>query len=202
MQNMNIVSGTAEGLPGNIYSLAAAYRYKVFVERLGWQLSTQDGIEQDQFDRSDTLYVVARNELGEVCGCARLLPTTRPYLLSEVFPQLLNGVPPPSFPEVWELSRFAAIDLNANTTSALGDSSPIVVELLKEAMACATARGANRLIMVVPIGVERILQRGAFRRAGFHTHRAGPPTIIDGNPIFACWITCESSGVGGGNGHF
>lgn len=195
MRNMNIVSGTAEGLPGNIYSLTAAYRYKVFVERLGWQLSTQNGFEQDQFDRPDTLYVVARNELGEICGCARLLPTTRPYLLAEVFPQLLNGASPPNVPEVWELSRFAAIDLNANTTSALGHSSPIAIGLLKEAMACAMARGADRLITVSPIGVERILQRGAFQRAGFHTHRAGPPIIIDGNPIFACWITCESVGV-------
>lgn len=181
---MNMVSGVSDSLLGGLYSLTATYRHRVFVEHLGWKLATQDGMERDQFDRADTLYVVARNEMGDVCGCARLLPTTRPYLLSEVFPQLLNGAPPPSTPEVWELSRFAAVDFSANTTSALGQfSSPVAIRLLEEAMACAVARGAKRLITVSPIGVERLL-----RRAGFHAHRAGPPTIIDGHPIFACWI--------------
>jgi N-acyl-L-homoserine lactone synthetase len=181
---MNVIAETADGLPGGLYSLTAAYRHRVFVERLGWQLATQDGMERDQFDRPDTVYVVARGASGNVCGCARLLPTTRPYLLSEVFPQLLNGAPPPSSPEVWELSRFAAVDFNANTTSALGQfSSPVAIRLLEEAISCAAARGARRLITVSPIGVERLL-----RRAGFHAHRAGPPMILNEQPIFACWI--------------
>lgn len=181
---MNLVAGTSDSLPDGLYSLKASYRRRVFVERLGWQLATQDGMERDQFDRPDTLYVVARDKMGDVCGCARLLPTTRPYLLSDVFPQLLNGALPPSSPDVWELSRFAAVDFNANMTSVLGQfSSPIAIRLLEEGIACAAVRGAKRLITVSPIGVERLL-----RRAGFHAHRAGPPMIIDGHPIFACWI--------------
>lgn len=111
---------------------------------------------------------MVRDEVGDVCGCARLLPTTRPYLLSEVFPQLLNSALSPSSPEVWELSRFAAVDFNANTASALGQfSSPIAIRLHEEAIACAAARGARHLITVSPIGVGRLL-----RRAGFHTHLA------------------------------
>ena len=129
------------------------------------------------------MYVVAQDDDGHVSGCARLLPTTRPYLLGEVFPQLLNGLLPPSSPDVWELSRFAAVDLN-NPASTQGQfSSPVTIELLQESIACAAALGAKRIITVSPIGVERLL-----RRAGFHAHRAGPPMIIDGHPIFACWI--------------
>ena len=185
---MNVVSETADNLPHGLYSLTAAYRHKVFIEYLGWQLAAHDGMERDQFDRTDTLYVVARDEMGGVCGCARLMPSTRPYLLSEIFPQLQNGALPPRSPEVWELSRFAAVDFNANTTSALGQfSSPVTLRLLEEAIACAAARGARRLITVSPIGIERLL-----RRAGFHAHRAGPPMIIDGHPIFACWIEVKA----------
>ncbi|MDI9690539.1 acyl-homoserine-lactone synthase, partial [Burkholderia cenocepacia] len=47
----------------------------------------------------------------------------------------------------------------------------------------AAERGVQRLITVSPLGIERLL-----RRAGFLAHRAGPPMIIDGHPIFACWI--------------
>jgi len=183
---MQVMSGVPEGLPQGLYSKVARYRHKVFVEQLDWELQTQDDAELDQFDRSDTVYVVAQDDEEQVFGCARLLPTTRPYLLREVFPQLLNGLQPPCSPDVWELSRFAAVDLN-NQTSTLGQfSSPVAIKLLQASIACAAAHGAKRLIAVSVVGVERLL-----RRAGFHAHRAGPPMVIDGHPIFACWIELD-----------
>lgn len=183
---MQVVSGAPDRLPKGLYSKVAQYRHKVFVEHLGWQLDTDNNMESDQFDRPDTVYVIARNDEGQVFGCARLLPSTHPYLLGEVFPQLLNGLPPPRTPDVWELSRFAAMDFDNQTTSAMGQfSSPIAVRLLQESIACAVAHGAKRLITVSPLGVERLL-----RKAGFHAHRAGPPMVIEGHAIFACWIEC------------
>ena len=188
---MHVMTGVSGRLPKGLHSKVAIYRHKVFVEQLGWDLRTQDGVEQDQFDRADTVYVVAQNDEGDVFGCARLLPTTRPYLLGDVFPQLFNGLPPPCLPDVWELSRFAAVDFNSRASTLGQFSSPIAIKLLQESIACAAAHGAKRLITVSPIGVERLL-----RRAGFHAHRAGPPMIIDGHPIFACWIeivqSCQS----------
>lgn len=180
---MQVMSGYPDGLPKGGYSKVSRYRFKVFVEQLGWQLCTRDESELDQFDRQDTVYVVAQDDDGNVLGCARLLPTTRPYLLGEVFPQLLNGLLPPCSSDVWELSRFAAVDLNSPTSSLGQFSSPVAIKLLQESIACAAAHGAKRIITVSPLGVERLL-----RRAGFHAHRAGPPMIIDGYPLFACWI--------------
>ena len=59
-----------------------------------------------------------------------MLPTTRPYLLDEVFPHLLHGIAPPHSPDVWELSRFAAMDFSVQASSALAQfSSPIAVGL-------------------------------------------------------------------------
>lgn len=186
---MNFSSGIAEELSSSLFKKVLNYRHKLFVTTLGWQLKTQSDMELDQFDRFDTVYVVAQDENGQVNGCARLLPTNRPYLLGEVFPQLLNGLPPPNTTDVWELSRFAALDFNSKTSSALGQfSSPLAIQLLQESVTCASEHGAKRLITVSPIGVERLL-----RRAGFHAHRAGPPMIIDGHPIFACWIETNTS---------
>jgi acyl homoserine lactone synthase len=185
---MYVVSGTQEELPHGLYTKVGHYRHKVFVERLGWQLQTFDNAEQDQFDRFDTAYVISRDQQGNISGCARLLPTTQPYLLGEVFPQLLNGIPPPNSPDVWELSRFASVDFNAKTSGALAQfSSPITIMLLEEAIAYAAAQGAKRVITVSPVGVERLL-----KRTGFHAHRAGPPMVVDGHPIFACWIEVNS----------
>lgn len=182
---MYVVTGRQEDLPAGLYSKVANYRHKVFVERLGWQLQTFGNTEQDQFDRVDTVYIISRDAHGNISGCGRLLPTTQPYLLGDIFPQLLNGMPPPNSPDVWELSRFAAMDFNAKTSSiAAGQfSSPITIMLLQEAIAFAASQGAKRVITVSPIGVERLL-----KRTGFHAHRAGPPMVVDGHPIFACWI--------------
>ncbi|MET3133681.1 acyl homoserine lactone synthase [Oxalobacteraceae bacterium GrIS 1.11] len=187
---MKVISGKTNTLPKVLQSQVASYRYKVFIETLNWDLDAENGEEFDQFDHEDTVYIVSQDEQGRVNGCARLLPSSRPYLLGEIFPQLALGAPAgasakaPANTDVWELSRFAAVDFNQQSRSPLARfSSPNAVKLMHEAIACAAAQGARRLITVSPIGIERLL-----RRVGLHAHRADPPMIVDGHPIFACWI--------------
>ncbi|MEB0113932.1 acyl-homoserine-lactone synthase [Variovorax sp. LG9.2] len=188
MKQMEILAGRPGHLAQHVLDDVGRYRYKVFVETLGWDLVTHQGLEKDQFDHDETLYIAARDEAAQVVGVARLLPTTSPYLLGEVFPQLLGGAAPPCDSRVWELSRFAAVDFNAPHGNALSQfSSEVAVGLLEKAIEVAAAHGAERIITVSPLGIERLL-----RREGFQAHRAAPPMIVDGHPIFACWIEVEA----------
>lgn len=182
---MDIITGNSANLSGNLYTRVAHYRHKIFIERLGWELVTKNNEELDQFDRPDTIYIIAQDHNEQIQGCARLLPTDKPYLLGEVFPQLIpQGMPLPNSSDIWELSRFAAVDLESQNSASVGQfSSSIAIGLLQAAIDCAAAQGAKRIITVSPVGVERLL-----RKAGFNAHRAGPPMIIDGYPLFACWI--------------
>lgn len=91
---MVVISGAPRTLPQCLYSKVAHYRHKVFIEQLGWQLPTLGEGEQDQFDRSDTVYVVAQDEDGHIFGCARLLPTTRPIFSAKSFPNFSMGYLP------------------------------------------------------------------------------------------------------------
>jgi acyl-homoserine lactone synthase len=79
-------------------------RHKVFVEEMGWKnMAKPDGREMDQFDTKhavNMLYI----EGGNVLGYQRLLPSTRPYLLSEVMPELCE-VERPVGAHIWEVSR-------------------------------------------------------------------------------------------------
>ena len=59
---------------------------------------------------------------------------------------------------------------------------------MAEFEAIARRHGVQRIITVSPLGVERLL-----RREGFRAHRAGPPMVIGGHPIFACWIEVDSA---------
>jgi acyl homoserine lactone synthase len=181
-----IIQGAAVDLSPRFAKEIAEYRHKIFIQRLGWNLPTQEGLELDQFDRPDTIYVVARDKDGSICGCARLLPTTRPYLLGDIFADLMGALPPPSTEKVWELSRFAAAPVSLDTAATF-DRVRNTRELLAAAVATAASHGASRLITVSPLGVERLLHR-----MGVHAHRAGPPCMVDGKPIFACWIEIDN----------
>ena len=184
---MHFIAGTAAQLKLPLMTSLGQYRHKVFVETLGWQLQAQNGQELDQFDRDDTVYVVALDETRKIIGAARLLCSTKPYLLGEVFPQLMHGLALPCCTEVWELSRFAAVDFSAAALSPLAQfSSPVAVALLNKSLLYAVSLGAKQLITVSPLGVERLL-----RKAGFQSHRAGPPQLINGSPVFACWIDTQ-----------
>lgn len=184
---MHFISGTPAALKQGVVSKMAAYRHKVFIEKLGWRLDCAAGQELDQFDRDDTVYVVAQDECGDIVGTARLLPTHRPYLLGEVFPQLMGGAPIPHSAAIWELSRFAAVDFNSHAPGPLGQfSSDLTLQLLRATAAVASSLGAQRLVSVSPLGVERLL-----RNTGFMAHRAGPPVMVDGNPVLACWIELQ-----------
>src|SRR3954463_7693451 len=115
---LTILVGTSAELNAGVEAELAVYRHHVFVEQLGWELpSGQSGLERDQFDGPETLYVVAKDSTGSVCGCARLLSTEQAYLLNSVFPDLMDGQPLPSSPLVWELSRYTTQPLTGEALS-------------------------------------------------------------------------------------
>ena len=63
-------------------------RHKIFVEEMGWtDLAKPDGREIDQFDTKHAVHMLYI-EHGKVLGYQRLLPSTRPHLLSDVTPEL------------------------------------------------------------------------------------------------------------------
>jgi acyl homoserine lactone synthase len=183
---VKIISGTSKQLSQLLYENILAYRKKIFVDRLGWKLKTLNGMEFDQFDRPDTIYVASVDKNEQVNGCARLLPTNRPYLLGEVFPQLLVGKSAPCSPKIWELSRFAVCNLNASMSAKSYVNKHNVYNLLRKSIECAAYHGALRIITVSPVGVEKMLNR-----LNFLSQRAGPPMNIGGQHIFACWIDVE-----------
>jgi acyl-homoserine lactone synthase len=86
---LHVIKGFDPNYPELLES-AFRFRHDAFVEEAGWDnLRRNDGLEQDQFDTADTIHVVATKN-GEVSAYSRLNPTTKPHLLSEVYPQLAS----------------------------------------------------------------------------------------------------------------
>ena len=181
-----IVVGTQNQLHLGIKAELESYRYKVFVEHLGWDLPiAQTGSELDQFDRPDTLYVVVKDAADRICGCARLLPTTHPYLLNTMFPGLFGNQTPPSSVDVWELSRYTTQLVDGELTSR-EEAAALFRSLLRAVCEAAFQKGAKRLISFSNLGVERIA-----RNFGIHVHRVGPSQIVNGKAVVAFWIELD-----------
>lgn len=81
-------------------------RKKIFVDFLKWDVPVvDDRYEMDQYDNDDAIYLIATDpETRMHLSSVRILPTTRPHLLGDVFPQLCaRGVPIGE--DIWEISR-------------------------------------------------------------------------------------------------
>lgn len=147
-------------------------RFEVFHEKLGWDVETQNGLEQDAYDSvPDVAYVLAKGASGSVDGCWRILPTTGPYMLRDTFPELLHGLPAPNAADCHELSRFAVATDRVETANA--NVGPISMALMRESAAFAVANGIARYVTVTTPVMERML-----RQKGIHVHRMGPSIRI------------------------
>ena len=84
-------------------------RHDIFVEERHWEtLRRPDGRELDSYDNQDTVYLLAL-EGRRVVGGHRLYPTTKPSMMSEVFPHLAAVRGWPEDPLVWEWSRYFVV---------------------------------------------------------------------------------------------
>ncbi|WP_374764864.1 acyl-homoserine-lactone synthase [Yunchengibacter salinarum] len=81
-------------------------RHALYVEGRGWEdLRREDGREQDQFDHQDAIYLMALDSDQALEGGLRLVPSSAPHMLSDVFSHLCTGQSAPTGPDVFELSR-------------------------------------------------------------------------------------------------
>ena len=81
-------------------------RHECIVQRQSWNVRTIQNIEYDQYDNPAACYLVWRDKAGKAGGSSRLYPTDRPYMLQEIFPQLVSKIALPKSYRIWEGSRF------------------------------------------------------------------------------------------------
>lgn len=88
--------------------LVQMYRQRkaVFVDTAGWEIPVVGDMEMDAYDRDDTIYLLAKDRPdGHVLASVRLLTTTGPHLMCELFDASEREMIPRG-DTVWEVSRF------------------------------------------------------------------------------------------------
>jgi acyl-homoserine lactone synthase len=111
-----------------------AARKRVFVDLLGWDVPVLDGrYEVDQFDDGHAQYLVVSGAGGRHFASARLLETTRPHILGDLFPELCAGTPPAGR-AVREITRFC-LDPAAGARGRREARNVLVSALVEHALA-------------------------------------------------------------------
>lgn len=164
-------------------SLAEIFRIRhdVFKVRLDWNVVVHDGMERDRFDDLSPTYLFAQDMQTGAKGCFRLLPTTGPYMLRDIFPELLHGAPPPCAETILEISRFGVVPGHTTSEAAsMASVQRLTKRMLLELMILCFEKGISSVVAVTDVRFERILSR-----AGFPTTRYGDPMLIGGVPSVA-----------------
>lgn len=147
-------------------------RHRVFRGRLGWDVSSEGGLEIDEYDAKGASYLLYTSEDGRVLGGARLLPTTGPNMLRDTFPALLGEHPAPCSSQIWESSRFA-LDLPADAPKVDSGVAMATMELFCGIVEFGLAYGCSDIATVTDVRLERIL-----RRIGWPLRRFAPPRPV------------------------
>lgn len=167
-------------------------RHGVFKERLGWDVQSRGGREFDEFDTADAKYgVVYDDHHGDIEGCFRLLPTSGPYILGDVWPELLHDRPAPRDQQVLESSRFAVLPNAWHYNSKLA-LLKVTAELLALQLSYCLDNGIRSVVSVTDVRFERVL-----RAAGLACERFGPPLSVGNTRAVAGWLEATEENLAG-----
>ncbi len=164
-------------------------RYRVFKQRLNWDVTVSGDLEIDEYDALRPIYLLNRNAAGAVVGCVRLLPTTGPHMLRDSFPALLGPHPAPCDRRVWESSRFS-LDVDPTAQKSATGLSPATYELFAAMIEFGLARHLSEIVTVTDARMERIL-----RRAGWPLRRIHQPQRIGDTMALAGYLEISTQAL-------
>ena len=134
-------------------------RAEIFGERLGWEVVVKDGHERDRFDDLDPLYLVSVDpETGTYWGSLRLLPTTGPNMLRDVFPQLLEEGEVVESATIWESSRICAAAAPGQPQRTKNGVGYVLSELIAGIGEVALLAGLTQIVSVFDARILRVLK--------------------------------------------
>lgn len=127
MISAHVVNALNKHLYENEFDEFLRRRHDFFVHQKRWRPPSPDGRELDQFDTDAATYLLGMEE-GRVVTSARLIPTSEPHMVSEVFPHMCERTGVPRRPDWAEWTRTFVVpdkrdraSRHANATVLRGD---------------------------------------------------------------------------------
>lgn len=116
----------------------------------------------DVFDTLNPTTLVSVDASGAVVGSMRILQTTGPNMLADVFSAILQGEPAPRSPLIWEATRLCVDTDRLNATGsprAHNSISYVTSEIMIAACEYAMEAGVTDAVAVIDPLMNRVLKR-------------------------------------------
>lgn len=179
-----ITSNNIEDYP-DLMEKVWRFRHIQFVERLGWkELESRDGREIDRFDTDDAIHLIVEKH-NRVVGYTRLLRTSGPHLLSEVYPHLMEGNGWPREHTIYEWTRCIS-DVDAGKFGDVQASHLLITGVLEF---CLVAGIKGLIVETHPKLVTWMLETG-YKVETLHT-----PQIMNGIPVVPVYIAATQAAL-------
>jgi len=154
-----VVDGLNQERHGDLLRRMHRLRARVFDGRLGWDVRVENGEERDLFDRLDPTHIISVDDDGEVVGCMRLLQTTGPHMLADVFAPLLGGEPPLRSSRLWEATRFCVDTERLVDRRGRNSISHVTSEVMIGAFEYGLEAGISDAVAVIDPVMHRVMKR-------------------------------------------
>jgi acyl homoserine lactone synthase len=171
---LKLIEGTQSSLYPAEMDAMFRNRASVFSDRLGWDVIVKNGRERDVFDDENPVYLISVDPCtGEYWGSLRLLPTTGPNMLRDVFPFLLDNGEYIESATIWETSRICAVATEGQPERSRNGVNLALGELLAGIGEVAINVGLTQIVAVFDARIYRVL-----KAAGCNPQIIGKPRRI------------------------
>jgi acyl homoserine lactone synthase len=158
-------------------------RAEVFYDRLRWNVTVQNDKEIDNYDSYDPLYLVSVDEsTGMTRGSLRLLSTSGPNMMRDIFRNFFSEPIVFQSPLIWECTRFCIHPQWERTRKSESRSGHVTTELLFGICEAAIEAGVKYITGVFNVSMTTI-----YRRAGWSPEVLGRSTNADSDIAYGLW---------------
>lgn len=163
-------------LLGDALPSAHRLRHRIFIGRRKYAVPSHRGMEWDRFDTPAAVYMLWRDEALRVRAIARVIPTSQPYMIQQLWPELVTNGELPCSDDVCEVTRFGIDrDLDAERRARVAG------ELFCALGEFGLKTGASAYIFVTPAAVID----SALGNAGVAFQRLGVSNRLGRLPVVA-----------------
>lgn len=165
-------------------------RHEHFVDERGWREPSPDGREVDQFDTDAATYILGIED-QQVVSSARIIRTTQPNMVSELFPHLCDVRAAPNSLEWADWTRSFIVKKNRSygLRGTAGQTATAVMEYcLHEGIRYV---GGIQLLYFLP----------RWQDLGWTCTPLGLPQQVDGDWCIVAYVSCTTEALATARAH-
>jgi N-acyl-L-homoserine lactone synthetase len=167
---INVVTFETAHLFGKTVPDIHRLRYREFIERQRYDVPVFKDMEYDRYDTPVAVHIAWRDDSGQVRGAIRISPTSYPYMIKDLWPEIVESCPLPDTDKVWEATRMC---IDRTLPVEMRDS--IHVGLILAMLDFALRNGIEAYIGVAPAA----LWKYTFIRHGWPIEFLGATHVVE-----------------------